>query len=150
MIKISRPPSRAEMKRFLWKVKIAFSNTINLNIIWRISWSTINYLRRNDSATEISHVCFMLKSYPNWLRFKNTLLGVIADIDTFCCLFLVSLLLLLSYMNFFDNLSCIPLFSPILRKKGAKRVKKWAKMGFFGKSRKTGLNFFWKFVKFSK
>ena len=48
-------------------------------------------------------------------RWWNTLLGVLADIDTFCCLFLLSLLMLLSYMYFFDKLSYIfmnPAFRP--------------------------------------
>ena len=40
-------------------------------------------------------------------RCYNTLLSVLTNIDTFRCLFLLSLLMLLSYMYFFDYLSYV-------------------------------------------
>ena len=55
------------------------------------------------------------------------LFGVIADFDTFCCLLMLLLRILLSYIFFFDIPSLIsmnPTFGPNSEgKKGQKRVK---------------------------
>ena len=54
------PPSRAEMKNPPGKLSIAFSNTIYLNIIWKVSTSEINHLRLSESFTKIDNVSFVL------------------------------------------------------------------------------------------
>ena len=86
VIKSPDPPSRAEMKNPAGKLSIAFSNTTYLNIIWRVSCSTIDYLRLNESLCKMSSIYFwtflgvfgviihvtygssrMFKKWPNWI-----------------------------------------------------------------------------------
>ena len=65
------PPSRAEMKNPPEKLRIAFSNTTYLNIIWRFSSTTMHYLCLYDSYCKMNHVSIfgvLLKSYFCRLR----------------------------------------------------------------------------------
>ena len=46
------------MRNGPWKLRIAFSNTIYSTIIWRVSCSTIDYLRLNKLLCKISSIYF--------------------------------------------------------------------------------------------
>ena len=58
MIQNSVPPYLAEMRNVPWKLRIAFSNTIYLKIICRLSWCTTEYLPLNDSLSKMSSIHF--------------------------------------------------------------------------------------------
>ena len=51
-------PYLVKMRNGPWKLRIAFSNTIYSTIIWRVSWSTIDYLRLNESLCKMSSIYF--------------------------------------------------------------------------------------------
>ena len=52
------PPYLANMRNIPWKLRIAFSNTIYSTTIWRVSCSTIDYLRLNESLCKMSSIYF--------------------------------------------------------------------------------------------
>ena len=58
LIKSPAPPYPAKRKNAPEKLSIAFSNTTYLNIIWRVSCSTIDYLRLSDSFCKMSSIYF--------------------------------------------------------------------------------------------
>ena len=58
MIQNKAAPYLAKMRNGPWKLRIAFSNTIYSTIIWRVSCSTIDYLRLNESLCKMSSIYF--------------------------------------------------------------------------------------------
>ena len=60
VIQSSAPASRAKIESFYEKLTNAFSNTIYLEIIWRVSTSGIGYLHHTESFPKIDCVSFLL------------------------------------------------------------------------------------------
>ena len=60
VIQSSDPPSRAEIESLYEKLSNAFSNTIYLKIIWRVSTFRIEYLPHTEPFAKIDSVSFFM------------------------------------------------------------------------------------------
>ena len=109
VIKSSVPPSQVEWVDIPRKLSIAFSNAIYLEIIWRVSYSTIDYLHLNKSLCKMSDInswTFLdvfwchhphrsaalkkLKKWPNWMSL--TFMDILLSQVQFYCDMIVSIL----------------------------------------------------------